>query len=95
MFERGEKVAKNIYSKGKKKRSEFFGKEDIDSPYARLLAEMSKGFRLEEEEENEEYYDVIYEYIDLVYPPNTNPPTRNSFKRMGLYNLKQIHNMIY
>ena len=39
---------------------------------------------------NEEGDDVQYEYIDLVYPPGSNPPTRNSTKKMNLIGFNQI-----
>jgi hypothetical protein len=48
----------------------------------------------EDEEEYEESDDVQYEYIDLVFPPDSTPPTRVSNKKINLADFNQIHKMI-
>jgi hypothetical protein len=48
----------------------------------------------DEEEETEETDYVLYEYIDLVYPPGSTPPLRESIKRMTIFDLSPVHNMI-
>lgn len=46
------------------------------------------------DEEDEETDDVQYEYIQLVFPPGSKPPIRQSIKRMTLFELSPFQNMI-
>ena len=52
--------------------------EDLDKLYKKII-----------EEENEVEYDDV-QYIDLVYPPGSNPPTQYLSKKMNLITIKQI-----
>jgi len=51
----------------------------------KFLFDIIEGNELHEEED----YDDI-QYIDLVYPPGSIPPIRNSVKQMSITNLNQI-----
>jgi hypothetical protein len=46
-----------------------------------------------DDEENEENYDVQYEYIQLVFPPGSAPPIRESIKRMTLLDISPIQHV--
>lgn len=89
MFGRGEKVAKHDYFGDKRKRfiKKFHLRED-------LLEYLSILVKSQDEEEIDETEDVQYEYIDLVFPPNSKPPTRDSNKRINLADFNQIHKTI-
>ena len=52
-----------------------------------------RGKLLIDEEETEDFDNVMYEYIDLVYPPGSKPPTRNS-RNINLLDFNQIHHWI-
>jgi hypothetical protein len=79
VFGRGEKVKrKNIY-------------KELGMP--RNLSEILLLLKSEEEEENEEYEDIEYEYIQLVFPPDSKPPARNS-RNINLLDFSQVHNNI-
>ena len=58
------------------------------------LLETLKFFSKFESDDEDEIEDVQYEYIDLVFPPNSTPPTRNSIKKINLADFNQIHKMI-
>jgi hypothetical protein len=89
MFGRGETVAKYDCFGDKRKRliKKFHLPED-------LLDYLSILVKPQDEEEIDETEDVQYEYIDLVFPPNSTPPTRNSNKKINLADFNQIHKMI-
>jgi hypothetical protein len=64
------------------------------SPWMKVFEEVLSGKTFEEiqkelESRDEEDYDDI-QYIDLVYPPGSNPPIRNSIKKMTLIGLNHI-----
>lgn len=72
------------------KRGRIFEK----SPWMKVYEEIVSGKTIEEivkelESSDEEDYDDI-QYIDLVYPPGSNPPIRNSIKKMTLIGLNHI-----
>jgi hypothetical protein len=48
----------------------------------KTIEEIAKEF---ESKDGEDYDDI--QYIDLVYPPGSNPPIRNSIKKMTLIGL--------
>ena len=61
-----------------------------DDTLERLFKELSVKKKLRKDED----YDDI-QYIDLVYPPGSNPPLRNSIKKMTLTCLNQISLQAY
>jgi len=61
-----------------------------DETLERLFKELSVKKKLRKDED----YDDI-EYIDLVYPPGSDPPLRNSNKKMTLTFLNQISLQAY
>ena len=61
----------------------------ISKNLARTLDILS-GIRSDDEEENDKSDDVQYEYINLVYPPNSTPPSRDSIKKINIIQLNQI-----
>ncbi len=52
---------------------------------SKTLEELSVKKKLHDKED----YDDI-QYIDLVYPPGSNPPARNSIKKMNLIGFNHI-----
>jgi hypothetical protein len=58
-----------------------------------LLEYLSILIKSKDEEEIDESNDVQYEYIDLVFPPNSKPPTQDSNKKINLADFNQIHKM--
>jgi hypothetical protein len=61
-----------------------------DDTLERLFKELSVKKKLHKDED----YDDI-EYIDLVYPPGSDPPLRNSNKKMTLTFFNQISLQAY
>jgi len=64
------------------------------APWMIMFEEIFSGKTIEEiakkfESKNKEDYDDI-QYIDLVYPPGSNPPIRNSIKKMSLFGFNHI-----
>ena len=95
MFGRGEKLIKTrfIDEEEEKRIIEFYVEQGFPENFARILVHILK-FRPYDEDENEESDDVVYEYIDLVYPPNSKPPTLKSIKKKNLIDFNLIFNMI-
>jgi hypothetical protein len=89
MFGRGDKVAKYGYFFDKRKK--IIKKLGLPSD---LIDTLSIFSGCVDEEEYEESDDVQYEYIDLVFPPDSTPPTRNSNKKINFADFNQIHKMI-
>jgi hypothetical protein len=66
------------------------GRDLFKIPFAEIMEQLDSGKTIEEirkefESDDEENYDDI-QYIDLVYPPGSNPPIRNSIYKND-YNL--------
>lgn len=57
-----------------------------DNTLERLFKELSVNKKLKDKEEE----DIQFQYIELVYPPGSNPPIKNSIKKMTLIGLNQI-----
>jgi hypothetical protein len=64
----------------------FFKEMGMPKKLGSVLEEMSKKKKIIDDEED---YDDI-QYIDLVYPPGSNPPIRKSIKKMTLINLNHF-----
>ena len=68
----------------------------------KLLKKIRKSYKfsklvsilIKEDEEYDEYDDTLYEYIDLVYPPNSTPPNRNAIKKANLLKFNKTHRPI-
>jgi hypothetical protein len=68
----------------------FFKEVGMPKGLYKILEELSVKKKLRKDED----YDDI-QYIDLVYPPGSNPPIRNSIKKMTLIGLNQISRQAY
>ena len=79
-----------MYKKRKKRLSDF----DTPTAVSEYISKNRARLLLFEEEETEEYDYIDYtEYIQLVFPPGSKPPTRNS--KINLLDFGQIHNNLY
>jgi hypothetical protein len=81
---------------GMKRVSKKFRKKLFEDMHiSNSILDTLKIFSELESDDEDETDDTLYEYIDLVFPPNSTPPTRDSAnKKINLANFNQIHKMI-
>jgi hypothetical protein len=70
------------------------GQDLFKMPFVEIMKQLDSGKTIEEirrefEYNDEEDYGDI-QYIDLVYPPGSDPPIRKSVKKMNFIGLKYI-----
>jgi hypothetical protein len=83
-----------LYEKKKRKYLNLDTPAAVTEYFSKNRSKINKLLLLDEEEETEETDYVLYEYIDLVYPPGATPPIRESIKRMNFIDISPIQNMI-